>query len=1109
MSSYTICSSKQFVALLYLATVYITPALVTTNSLAEEFIVNDIVDAIDLDINDGICKTSNNKCSLRAAIQQSNALEGSDTITLPAGTYTLSKSIGVAGDEFATRGDLDITDAVSIYGNSTVDTIVDGNNFDRIFHVHHGAALTLQNITLQNGNADDGKAGSNGGGIYNSSDAILKLLNSKLISNRTSKEGGALFNQGIAVIENTEFVNNSATSVSAEGGAIANDRTGFMILDHLFITGNSAGNISGASSGGGIYNRSTELFLSNVTVENNAASYGGGIYITGTAFIHELVVASNQATFGGGVYFAITDESSLQKVIVSGNTANTGGGIYMNPSAAMLLTIDFATINDNTSNGIIGGGGMYVQDGKVNLSRSLINGNVAEKGGAIKNVNGQIKLSNVTISGNHASESGGGIEQDGNGTVELRNVTVAYNTDENIHSQSGTISMGNSIISGNIPNCTSQFSTGITSLQFNIANDDTCKLDSRKNDLIADPLLDSLADNGGFSFSHALLAGSLAIDSGYNPLCPDTDQRLFFRGDGKCDIGAFEVGSDIANTGYLEFETSESYQIEEDSNSGTSRITLPVRRAGGSEGVVTLHYTTTFGTASKSDYSATKGILSWIDGDSSNKNITVSIRSDDEYEPTETISVLLSTPGGGSSLGENTSANINILDNDFHPGIFGFENDTEGYREDSNFIKATVIREGGTDGAVSISLTTKDGKALAGQDYVSAQLELEFLPGEETKEIKIELIDDEIWEGDEGFSISLTDPQVIDTPFGGDQSTVPGIKANKGTVTATIFENESKKTGTVQFSSENYTVNEDAGTFEINIDRIGGTDDDIIVTVNSIIGGTAKSGEDFVRVSNEVSFSHGENTKPLLIAINDDAIFEEDETVILKIMGVSNGARVGELATTILTIKNNDSIRAGTVQFTETHYIVDVADGNITIPVSRINGSDKDIVAMISSTSESTAIAGKDYTLETTEVSFGKGETSQMLNISLINNNIQGNEKTIIIKLISATNGALIGESDTLTLTLKDDDLPSQNTGDQGAGDQSTGDQGAGDQGAGDQGAGDQGIENKASDGNTEIDEANLVQQDEIKSGSGSMDWFIFIAMFLLIGSRYRYFSRN
>jgi len=80
------------------------------------------------------------------------------------------------------------------------------------------------------------------------------------------------------------------------------------------------------------------------------------------------------------------------------------------------------------------------------------------------------------------------------------------------------------------------------SLGNNLENGETCDFDTGLGDLTnSDPLLGPLADNGGPTFTYALLEGSPAIDAGDDTNCPDVDQRGEPRpqGDG-CDIGAYE-----------------------------------------------------------------------------------------------------------------------------------------------------------------------------------------------------------------------------------------------------------------------------------------------------------------------------------------------------------------------------------------------------------------------------------------------------------------------------------------------------------------------------------------------------------------------------------------
>ncbi len=85
-------------------------SLVAAPGHAVTFVVNTIADTADAVPGDGRCADSGGACSLRAAVQEANALAGPDTIQLGAATYVLS---GAAGDDLAVSGDLDITSPIS------------------------------------------------------------------------------------------------------------------------------------------------------------------------------------------------------------------------------------------------------------------------------------------------------------------------------------------------------------------------------------------------------------------------------------------------------------------------------------------------------------------------------------------------------------------------------------------------------------------------------------------------------------------------------------------------------------------------------------------------------------------------------------------------------------------------------------------------------------------------------------------------------------------------------------------------------------------------------------------------------------------------------------
>jgi CSLREA domain-containing protein len=282
---------------------------------------------------------------------------------------------------------------------------------------------------------------------------------------------------------------------------------------NLLISGNSASRVFTVGMGG-------NLTLDGLTVTNGFANdaSGGG------------------AVDGSGIY-NFRGTLSLINSVVSGNgntTRNHGGGIYNNGGT---LSLTNSTVSGNTVGN--NGGGIYGEGGTTTLTNSTVSGNGGNFGGGIINSGGTLSLTNSTVSGNSAF-TGGGIRNDF-GPLNLTSVTIAFNTASNVGGVSnngGTANLLNTIVARN------------TGGDFS----GTIAAGSSFNLIGVDPMLAPLANNGGATQTHALLAGSPAIDQGISSGSSGTDQRGagFLRpadnqtimnatgGDG-ADIGAFEV----------------------------------------------------------------------------------------------------------------------------------------------------------------------------------------------------------------------------------------------------------------------------------------------------------------------------------------------------------------------------------------------------------------------------------------------------------------------------------------------------------------------------------------------------------------------------------------
>ena len=284
---------------------------------AATFVVNTTADTADAVPGDGICADSGGACSLRAAVQEANALAGPDTIQLGAATYVLS---GAAGDDLAVSGDLDITGDLTLTGAGTASTIIDGGGVDRVLDIDPsgaGVSVTISNLTVRGGNA----AGQAGGGIRNL--GTLSLSNVTLAANSSGVNGGGLLNLGTLTLTNTTVSGNTA---GTDGGGIYNSGGGTLTITASTLSGNSAN--SAGRNGGGIFNASAAT-LTNVTVSGNSAnSGGGGVFNSGgTATLVNVTLGENSATIGGGISNPAGTVTLTNTLVANSSGGNCSGAI--------------------------------------------------------------------------------------------------------------------------------------------------------------------------------------------------------------------------------------------------------------------------------------------------------------------------------------------------------------------------------------------------------------------------------------------------------------------------------------------------------------------------------------------------------------------------------------------------------------------------------------------------------------------------------------------------------------------------------------------------------------------------------------------------------------
>jgi hypothetical protein len=333
--------------------------------------------------------------------------------------------------------------------------------------------------------------------------------------------------------------------------------SGDLTLQHANLSGGYTGD-----NGGGIQNAGT-LTMEDSTLSGSAATHGGGISNNGALTIKYSTLSGNWARGGAGGAILNTGTLTIEHSTLSGNSTmmNKGGGIYNTGGRVMVRD---STISDNLG---YYGGGIYSRQGTLTIQNSTLSGNRSDvagfsysAGGGICAMYGAVTVQNSTLSGNSAAW-GGGIDL-ARATLILQNSTLTgtwgrEDYGSGISANYGVLTVQNSIIAGqaDVEDCSVWWST-LTSQGYNIESGTSCGFTGPgdlQNVSGASLNLYWLANNGGPTQTHALAAGSVAIDRVPSAACTGAplnglDQRGAARnvdGDGvasdhECDVGAFE-----------------------------------------------------------------------------------------------------------------------------------------------------------------------------------------------------------------------------------------------------------------------------------------------------------------------------------------------------------------------------------------------------------------------------------------------------------------------------------------------------------------------------------------------------------------------------------------
>ena len=518
-------------------------------------------------------------------------ITGPGDIDVTSGLVTGNVATAEGGGLWNGAGVMNV-DGVTITGNVAV-----GNDADQggggIFN--QAGTVNIFNATTVANNGATGTAGS-GGGIFNNTGGVLTVTDSRIEANTSERAGGGIEDnsgaEGMVTLTNVMMIDNVTNTSPGNGGGVHITGPGNIDVTGGTYSGNTAGAEGGALwNGAGVMNVSGATIMNNVASGDDADQGGGGIFnlrgtvnvMNGTVIMNN--VADGDAGSGGGILNDTLATLTVRNTMIMGNVSNrAGGGIEDNSRESTTVTLDSVRLINNTTNTSPGngggvhitgagnmtinatevsgnsagaeGGGLWNGSGTMTVTNSTISDNTAlgsegdQGGGGLFNVAGTLTVMNSTISGNTAPNAGGGGITNA-GTLTVEQSTVALNSaafggaiQQNAAANSTTLTAN--IIARNSGDDGSNFS-GMGTFASEGSNfiespgDAFTSDDSDATTTGTDTLtlnLQPLADNGGFTQTHALGCPSVAIDAGGTGDGPDQRGEPVFGG--ARDAGAFE-----------------------------------------------------------------------------------------------------------------------------------------------------------------------------------------------------------------------------------------------------------------------------------------------------------------------------------------------------------------------------------------------------------------------------------------------------------------------------------------------------------------------------------------------------------------------------------------
>lgn len=457
--------------------------------------------------------------------------------------------------------------------------------------------------------------------------------------------------------------------------------------------------------------------------------------------------------------------------------------------------------------------------------------------------------------------------------------------------------------------------------------------------------------------------------------------------------------TDSSSPPAVTFSTSSS-NINEGS-SGTFSV-----RLSAASGVTTTVPFTLSGTAvSPTNYSITASPIVISPGATSSI-ITITTVDNNTYTGNKTVIVTMGTPTNANA-GSPAVHTATIIEATQTPVLsIGNASQNEG-NSGTSTMSFTVSLTDASAQTITVDYTTADGTATAGSDYTSATGTLTFTPGQTSKTIFITILGDTIYEGNETFTVTLSNASPTSTPI----STAIG--------TGSILTDDT--VSTIQFSGANISNSETVTSYSIPISispASGGT-----VTINFATSGTAVAVTDYtVSIISPISISAGATTSSIDGSVVNDSVYSGNRTLTFTLSSPSSNAQLGASTTLSYTIQDDETMSQATIANASTTE-GDSGTSLLTFTVT-LSGGSRSTTTVAYATANGTATAGSDYTANSGTLTFSPGQTSKSINVTIIGDINYESDETFAVTL-SSPSGITIAQGTATGTIANDDSQPS------------------------------------------------------------------------------------